>query len=74
MSYWRIARDPMPDDPNPHPWRLDRVVFAAEFLARSSAQREEDELRDEYGDDYVADNIRWLVVEDEGTVSPPVGS
>lgn len=61
---FRVARDPTPDDPNPHAWELDTVGFATEEEATRFAESEQEELRKEYGDEYIADWYRWLVVSD----------
>jgi len=61
---WRIATDPNPDDPNPHAWQVGSLAFATEQEATYYAQSEEDELVSEYGQEYAADNYRWLIIED----------
>lgn len=62
---WRIAIDPNPENPNPHPWDLGRPAYSSHGDAEFFAQKEWDELAQEYGDDYANENYRWLIVEDK---------
>jgi hypothetical protein len=61
---WRVAYDPTPDDPNPHAWDLSTVAFPTQEEAEHFAQSEETELLEEYGQEYINDWYRWLVVQD----------
>lgn len=61
---WRIAYDPDPENPNPHPWELGRPAFATPEEAEHSATAEEDEITREYGEPYARGWFRWLVVQD----------
>lgn len=58
-----LATDTDPENPNPHAWNLEGGPFSTEEEASQFAQREEDELRREYGDEYAGEAYRWLVVK-----------